>query len=168
MVIAGRGGRCDAHTRLQVFATGGLSVTHLAKGLTLQQMLLGAALLPWMVTGAAAEPLTSVAPAHGPLLMLYVSQPLGARGATRVYGLRLDQSAQQAALPIVTSLYASSPKRSLVDLQIRREADVRVEFGQRVTWSVTRRELNLSGTPASRGTSLVNSLAFVPAWRSPP
>jgi hypothetical protein len=118
----------------------------------------------------AAEPLTAIAPSHGPLLMLYVSQPLGAHGANRVYGLRLDQGAQPSTPPTsaTASVYASSPRRSLVDLQIRREADVRIEFGQRVTWSVTRRELNLSGSPSLRGTASLNSLAFAPAWRSRP
>jgi hypothetical protein len=38
----------------------------------------------------------------------------------------------------------SQDQRSIVDLQIRRASDVRVEFGQRVTWNVARHELGLS------------------------
>jgi len=110
-----------------------------------RQTLLIAALLDWAVPGIAADAAGAVAPAHGPMLMLYVTQPLFERGANRVYGLRLDQAVPQAITqPTQSSLYASSPHRSLVDLQIRRRADIRVEFGSRVTWNVQGRELDLT------------------------
>ena len=44
-----------------------------------------------------ADGMTAVPSPHGPLMMLYVRQPLGARGAARVYGLRLDQQGRSAA-----------------------------------------------------------------------
>jgi hypothetical protein len=139
-------------------------VNHLPKGRILTQILLLGILLPWTVSGVAGEPMTALAPAHGPVVMLYVSQPLGRHGIGRVYGLRLSQIAQQPTISttLSTGLHASSPSRPLVDLQIRREADVRVEFGQRVTWDIRRREFDLSGA------AFANSLASAPVWRSRP
>jgi hypothetical protein len=106
-------------------------------------VLLGALLSARAASVSAAEPAGAVAPAHGPMLMLYVSQPL-LSGASRVYGLRLDQVAQVSQAvsspSAVNGFYAASPQRSLVDLQIRHRADVRVEFGARLTWNVRSRE----------------------------
>lgn len=85
------------------------------------------------------------------MLMIYVSQPLGSRAGSRVYGLRLDQAAfRPAGMGTTSGFYAASPQRSLVDLQVRRQADVRVQFGQRLTWNVRRTEFELAGAhPAS-------------------
>jgi hypothetical protein len=98
----------------------------------------------------------AVAPgAHGPVMMLYVRQPLGTRGASRVYGLRLDQQGGTrpqagAMVDTVTSLMPAMPgQRSIVDLQITRASDVRVEFGRRVTWNVARREFGLTASQPS-------------------
>jgi len=78
------------------------------------------------------------------MLMFYISQPLWSAGTSRIYGLRLEQIAIQ---PFVQSgtFSAIAPARSLVDLQLRRNADVRLEFGHRVTWDMRRREFGLSG-----------------------
>jgi hypothetical protein len=103
-----------------------------------------AALLPLAAPTFAGEPITAMAPPHGPMLMFYVSQPLWTRGASRIYGLRLDQIAIQPFVQSGTFSAIAQP-RSLVDLQLRRNADVRVEFGHRVTWDVRRREFDLSG-----------------------
>lgn len=107
------------------------------------QQLLFAALLVRALACPAADGLTTVPDAHGPQMMLYIRQPLGA-GATRIYGLRLDRMASTPALatsgPVVTA-----GARSIVDLQFRHASDVRVEFGRRVTWNLGRREFGLSG-----------------------
>jgi hypothetical protein len=128
-------------------------VNGLPTGRVIRRILLLGALLP--CAGAVmADPIGAVAPAHGPLLMIYVSQPLGSRGASRVYGLRLDQAAlrpQMMGPPAAGGgFYGSSPQRSLVDLQIGRQADVRVKFGQRLTWNVRRSEFELPGTHAAK------------------
>jgi hypothetical protein len=93
------------------------------------------------------------------MLMLYISQPLGSAGATRVFGLRLDQIAQTAQGPAANAaaeFYAASPQRSLVDLQIRRRADVRIQFDHRLTWNMNRREFEL---PSSRPAKPIDFLA---------
>jgi hypothetical protein len=95
----------------------------------------------------AADGMSVVPTAHGPLMMLYLRQPLGARGAPRVYGLRVEQQGgtpPQAGAMVDPITSAMPGQRSIVDLQIRRASDVRVEFGQRVTWNVARHELGLS------------------------
>jgi hypothetical protein len=101
----------------------------------------------------AADPVGAVAPAHGPMLMVYVSQPL-LSGANRVYGLRLNQNALTAAQlnapTSESSFYAASPQRSIVDLQIRRRADVRLAFGNRVTWNWGSREFEFPNARAQK------------------
>jgi hypothetical protein len=108
----------------------------------------------------------AVAPsAHGPVMMLYVSQPLGTRGAARVYGLRLEQQGgtrPQAGATVGTVTSAMPGQRSIVDLQIRRTSDVSVEFGHRVTWNVARRELSLSGNQPSMALRLPAPVAAPP------
>jgi hypothetical protein len=82
-------------------------------------------------------------------MMLYVRQPLGTRGATRVYGLRLDQQGgtrPQAGAMVGTVTSAMPAQRSIVDLQVRRPSDIRVEFGRHVTWNVARREFGLTSS----------------------
>jgi hypothetical protein len=129
------------------------AVNGLPTGRVIRRILLLGALFP--CAGAVmADPIGAVAPAHGALLMVYVSQPLGSHSASRVYGLRIDQGAfrsQPVSAPApVGGFYAFSPQRSLVDLQIGRQADVRVKFGQRLTWNVRRTEFELPGAhPAS-------------------
>ena len=94
-----------------------------------------------------ADGMTVVPSAHGPLMMLYFRQPLGARGGARVYGLRIDQQGgtpPQAGAMVDPIRGAVPGQRSIVDLQMSRASDLRVEFGHRVTWNVARRELGLS------------------------
>lgn len=118
-----------------------------------RQVLTVSALLACSSVAFAADPGGAVAPAHGPMLMLYVSQPL-ASGARRVYGLRLDQGAPaafQLNVPNSTSsFYANSPHRSIVDLQIRRRSDVRLAFGNRVTWDWGSREFEFPNARAPK------------------
>ncbi|MFI4868010.1 MAG: hypothetical protein ACHQDD_01495 [Steroidobacterales bacterium] len=109
------------------------------------QQLLFAALLVRALACPAADGLTSVPSAHGPLMMLYIRQPLGA-GAARIYGLRLDQMSSTPTLA-ATGPGGVAGSRDILDLQFRNVADVRVEFGRRVTWNVGRREFGPSGNP---------------------
>lgn len=124
------------------------------------QLLLFSALLFRALVCLAADRLGTVPAAHGPLMMLYISQPLAARGASRICGLRLDQQSpvptQSAPMPeaapsVMTGAIpgAGPGQRQIVDLQIRRYADVRVEFGRRVTWNIGRHEFGLSGNQPS-------------------
>jgi hypothetical protein len=112
-----------------------------------QQLLLSSGLLCWTLACSAADQLGMVPTEHGPRLMLYIRQPLGARTAP-VYGLRLDQMETAAALPSAGSVVLSD-RRAIVDVQIRRYSDVRVEFGRRLTWNVGRQEFGPSGNPPS-------------------
>jgi hypothetical protein len=40
-------------------------------------------------------------------------------------------------------------QREIVDLQIRHSADIRLEFGRRVTWNIGRREFGLTANQPS-------------------
>jgi hypothetical protein len=107
-----------------------------------QQLLLLGALLGGRAEYCAADQPGMVQGAHGRVMMLYLSQPIGARGASRIYGLRLQQAAPMQAAGVPTAM---SHERDIVDLQVRRYSDVRVEFGQRVTWNVGRSEFGPTG-----------------------
>jgi hypothetical protein len=116
-----------------------------------QRLRLLSGLLCWPLVCPAADGLQTVPAAHGPLMMLYLKQPLGARGATRIWGLRLQQAAPSPTQPaaLVGTMPAGSTsampnQRAIVDLQIRRSADVRLEFGRRVTWNIGRHEFGLT------------------------
>jgi hypothetical protein len=108
-----------------------------------QQLLLFSSLLNWALACRAADAVSAVPGAHGPQLMLYIKQPLGTRGAPRVYGLRIERLATPPTLPTPAAI-VSTGRREIVDLQIRQYSDVRVEFGRRVTWNVGRQEFGLS------------------------
>jgi hypothetical protein len=105
---------------------------------------------------AGNETMTAMAPPHGPILMFYVSQPLWSPGASRIYGLRLDQISVQRSLQAST-FSAIAPPRSLIDLQFRRNADIRVEFGRRVTFDMRRKEFNLSGYQHGMSADLIGT-----------
>jgi hypothetical protein len=111
-----------------------------------QQLLLCGALLGGRAGYCAADQPGMVPGAHGRVMMLYLSQPIGSRGASRIYGLRLQQPTpmQSAGMPTVMS-----HQRDLIDLQVRRHSDIRIEFGQRVTWNIGRSEFGPSGAQSS-------------------
>jgi hypothetical protein len=132
-----------------------------------QQLLLFSGLLGWALVCPAADAVSAVPGAHGPQLMLYIKQPLGAGGAPRVYGLRIERLATPPTLPTPAAI-VSTGRREIVDLQIRHYSDVRVEFGRRVTWNVGRQEFGLSGNQPSMAIRLparANSTAI--AARAP-
>lgn len=111
-----------------------------------RQVLLFVALLGGSTGYCAADQPGIVAGTHGRVMMLYLSQPIGAHGAGRIYGLRLQQAAPMQAAGVPTLM---SHQRDIVDLQVRRYSDIRVEFGQRVTWNVGRSEFGPSGAQPS-------------------
>jgi hypothetical protein len=113
-----------------------------------QQLLLVSGLLGWALVCPAADAISAVPAAHGPQLMLYIKQPLGARGAPRVYGLRIERLATPPTLPTPAAI-VSIGRREIVDLQIRHYSDVRVEFGRRVTWNVGRQEFGLTANQSN-------------------
>lgn len=116
-----------------------------------RQRLLVGAMLCFSAPALAAEPIGAIAPAHGPMLMLYVSQPIGNPGASRVFGLRLHQASQQATVQSAQmSFNAAAPQRSLIDLQVRRRSDVRLAFGERLTWDMQRSEFMLPQSRSSK------------------
>jgi hypothetical protein len=120
-----------------------------------RQVALMGSLLGCFASAFAGEPVGAVSPAHGPVLMLYVSQPIGGRGAMPVFGLRLDQSSALAGKEFSSSIASSSPRRSLIDVQLsnvrlRHPADLRVDFGRRLTWDVRRQEFSLPNSRQSR------------------
>jgi hypothetical protein len=53
-------------------------------------------------------------------------------------------------------------QRSIVDLQMTRASDVRVEFGRRLTWNVARREFGLSANQPSMALRLPAPVAPTP------
>jgi hypothetical protein len=113
---------------------------------------------------AIADSLSAVAPAHGPVLMLYVSRPIGARGATPVFGLRLDRSSALAGSMTAPTIASSSPRRPLIDvqlsdLQFQHAANVRVEFGKRLAWDMRSHEFSLPNSRQSRTINFVASNA---------
>jgi hypothetical protein len=70
--------------------------------------------------------------------MLYVSLPLGSRGSSSLprYGLRIGEFRKR---PTTAQLIAIAPTpRELIDLQIEAHSDVRIAFGRRLVWNVTR------------------------------
>jgi hypothetical protein len=87
---------------------------------------------------ACAADIAGSAPVvHGAQVMLYVSQPLWSRGlALRVYGLRMVRQ----------RTFDSNARSALIDFQLRSQSDFRIEFGRRLTWSISRREFG--GTPS--------------------
>jgi len=116
-----------------------------------RQLLIAALLVRALACPALADGLVSVPSAHGPVMMLYFRQPLGA-GAARIYGLRLDQMAltptrAAASSPLALSGPLATGPRDLLDLQFHAISDVRLEFGRRVTWSFDRREFGTTGNP---------------------
>jgi hypothetical protein len=95
-----------------------------------------------MLLGGASMVLiraVSVRPAScGPQIMLYVTLPLSSRGSSSPprYGLRIGEFRQR---PTTTQLVAKAPTlRELIDIQIDGRSDVRMEFGRRLIWNITR------------------------------
>lgn len=101
-------------------------------------MLLGGVSMVSIRAACAGNVVSAAAVSCGPQFMLYVSLPLSPRGSSSrpVYGLRIGEFRRR---PTTTQLVAVAPvQRELIDLQIVGHSDVRIEFGRRLVWSVTR------------------------------
>jgi hypothetical protein len=104
---------------------------------------------------APADPVGAVSPAHGPVLMLYVSRPLGGSDARPVFGLRLDQHSALSGNEFTAGATPSSRPRPLIDVQLSNvqmshPADLRVEFGRRLSWDLRRHEFSLPNSRTPR------------------
>ena len=100
-------------------------------------------------TAAIAGNIVGMAPnSTRPQIMLYVSQPLGSRGASssRVYGLRIEEVRALPAAPQST-VVGSLRRSELVDLQIVPHSDVRIEFGKRLIWNFTHEAFGPQSSP---------------------
>lgn len=92
------------------------------------------------IRSACAGNVVSVAPAsHSPQIMLYVSQPLWSRGdsSLRLYGLWIGKLLTPPTTPQLAAI-APFQRSGLIDLQILAHSDVRLEFGRRLIWNITR------------------------------
>jgi hypothetical protein len=79
--------------------------------------------------------------------MLYVTLPLssGASSSRPVFGLRLGEFRKR---PSTTQLLANAPVlRELIDVQTVGHSDVRMEFGRRLVWNITRGAFGSQSSP---------------------
>ena len=105
---------------------------------------------------------------HGPQLMLYFSQPLWSRGVSvRMYGLKIDRLRTLRFSP-QSPASDYTQRTALIDLQLRAQLDVRVEFGRHVTWNLRPGEFGPSpGTIGFQMPTRKSELAAVlsrPPW----
>lgn len=103
---------------------------------------LGAPLL-WPAAGRAEPPATFAPAIRETQLMLYVSRPFGFRGASRSYGLRVDQA---SAPPLTAASIPLGPmhRSELVNLMVTPHVRMQVEFGRRLTWDLRGRRFSLT------------------------
>ena len=115
---------------------------------------------------SAADPAGFVPRDGGSQFMLYVSRPLGLRGAAvNTFGLRYESASPGSTDP-AARFCAPIHHRALIDLQLVRGATPRMLFGPRVTWDIGRRQLgptnlNPRSWPLTRQPLAVGMLA---AW----
>jgi hypothetical protein len=103
-----------------------------------RHLLAAAALAAASLGASAGEVFGEPCASRRPEAILYVSQPLWSRGKTpRVYGLRIEESRSLPA-NLQASVLVAPRRTQLLDLQIRPQQDVRLEFGTGVTWNVSR------------------------------
>jgi hypothetical protein len=71
-------------------------------------------------------------------IMLYVNLPLGSRGSSALprYGLQIGEFRKRPTTPQLVAI-APTP-RELIDLQMVAHSDIRIEFGWRLIWNITR------------------------------
>ncbi len=100
---------------------------------------------PLLATGLchAVEP-GPVTGSPGTEVMLYVSQPIGPSGVSRHYGLRIDKHTTPVAASTATSSAAElAGRREIVNLSLAQHQNLRIDFGRRVSWDISRHELHL-------------------------
>ena len=101
-------------------------------------MLLGGASMVSIRPACAGNVVGAAPTSRSPQVMLYVSLPLGSRGSSSqpLYGLRIGELRTPRTTPQLTAI--APIQRELIDLQILAHSDVRIEFGKRLIWNITR------------------------------
>jgi hypothetical protein len=105
-----------------------------------------------MAAFAAACPAAEVpgpsAPTQTRQVMIYFRQALGQRGASRVYGVRLEQATLPSSSPSAP-LVSSVRRRELINLEIAPHADLHLAFGRRLIWDISRQQFAIGALPAA-------------------
>jgi len=98
------------------------------------------------IRAACAGNVVSAAPVScGPQVMLYVTLSSGGSSSRPVFGLRIGEFRKR---PSTTQLVANPPiSRELIDVQIVGHSDVRMEFGRRLLWNITRGAFGSQSSP---------------------
>jgi hypothetical protein len=111
-------------------------------------ILLGGGSMAPMRAACAGNVGSAGAASCGPQIILYVSLPLGSRGSSSLprYGLRIGEFRKRPTTPQLVPI-APTP-RELIDLQIEGHSDVRIAFGRRLVWNVTRQAFGPQYTQA--------------------
>jgi hypothetical protein len=94
------------------------------------------------LTCHAGESVSNV-PSQGPRIMFYFHQPLGFHGASRTYGLRIEQTSGPSSSATAAGV-GTPQRREILNFEFGAHADTRMELGRRLTWDVGRREFGLS------------------------
>jgi hypothetical protein len=78
-----------------------------------------------------------------------VSLPMGSRGSSSLprYGLRIGEFRKRPTTPQLVAIPPT--QRELVDLQIVAHSDVRIEFGRRLVWNITRQAFGTQSSQAA-------------------
>ena len=106
-------------------------------------------------------------PPHGKQIMVYFRQSIGGHGAGRVYGLRLEQASMPSASPSAT-IASLTRRRELINFEFAPHADIRLQFGRRLTWDVGRHEFGLGSAPIYNAFHLWNNAIPTPGSCAPP
>jgi hypothetical protein len=96
----------------------------------------------WMSTPTLADDAAGFVPRYPrEQFMVYVSRPLGLRGAgAYTFGVRYERASPGSTDP-AARFCAPLRHRSLVDLQLVRGTSPRMLLGPRITWDIGRRQL---------------------------
>jgi hypothetical protein len=90
----------------------------------------------------AGDPVVASVPSQGPQIMLYFHQPLGASGASRTYGLRIEQASIPSTSPSASS-FGGIHRREILNFEIASRTDMHLKLGRRLTWDVGQKEFGL-------------------------
>jgi hypothetical protein len=103
--------------------------------------MMSTAALALAAPAAAGESAGFVPQYGGDQFMLFVSKSLGARRSTAsTFGIRFERATSVSSDPTM-QFCAPLRHHALVELQFKRGAATRVQFGNRVTWDLERRQL---------------------------
>ena len=89
----------------------------------------------------AGDSAGGVAQYSGTQLLLFISFPIGARrGSASTFGIRYERAAAVSSGALMQCC-AQLRHQALVELQLKRGAAARVQFGNRVTWDLNSHRL---------------------------